>query len=139
MNTDETIQRINQIIQWYNETPYDYSGITELMHQRVQLSTLLFFYAVELGNVRKTWKQSEIQTERIRRCKTKDLIDAGMPNTKAVEMGKFASLDEYAQEKTYDGLYFSMKLFYDSALEVLNTLNQHISNLKKEQEQSVHS
>ncbi len=134
MHIEEVTHEIMEIVKWYNMCPMDYSGINELMYNMVQLSTLLFFYAGELGEIRKQWKRAEAQTEIVRRSQTKIYLDAGQPNTKAIEYGKICSLDEYAEEKTLDGLYNSMRFFYDSTIEVLNTINQHIANLKKEYE-----
>jgi len=132
MHIEEVTHEITEIVKWYQKCPMDFSGINELMYNRVQLSTLLFFYASNLGDVRKEYKRAESQTEIVRRSKTMDLINNGQPITKAVEHGKMMSLDEYANERQWDALYFGMKLMYDSSIEILNTINQHISNLKKE-------
>lgn len=136
MEIENVTNEIEQIVFWYNRLPVDYNSINDLMYNRVQLVTLLFFYGSELGNVRKEWKRAEASTEIQRRKKTMEYIDAGQPISKANEFGKFSSLDDYALEKQYDGFYYSMRFVYDVAFEVLNTINQHISNLKKEQENS---
>jgi hypothetical protein len=132
MHIEEVTHEITEIVKWYHCLPMDYSGINELMYNRVQLSTLLFFYATEIGEARKQLKRAEAQTEMVRRHKTMDMINAGQPISKAVEHGKMMSLDEYANEREWDGLYYSMKYVYDVSIEVLNTINQHIANLKKE-------
>ena len=134
MNLNETTQQIKQIVDWYHNLTPDYTGINELMYQRIQLATLLFYYSVELGEARKQWKMSEAETEISKRQAIKRMIDEGSAITKATEHGKIMSLDEYAMEKQLDGLYNSMKFIYDSGSEILNTINQHISNLKRELE-----
>lgn len=131
----ELIDNITEIVTWYKGLPSDYTGINELMYARVQLSTNLFLYASEMGRYRIAWKNSETESERVRREKTKSLLDAGFPLSKAQEYGKFYSLDEYALERQYDGTFGSMRLFYDGTQAVLETINQHISNLKKEYEE----
>lgn len=131
-NIEQITMKINEIVCWYYETPPDFTGINDLMNQRIQLSTLLFWYSTELGNVRKTWKQLEVETERTRRNSVKQMLDSGHPVTKATEHGKINSLDDYANEKSFDGLFHQMKFVFDSANEILNCMNQHISNLKKE-------
>ena len=136
MQIDETTYRIEQIVTWYHKLPKDFTGITDLMYHRVQLSTLMFYYAVELGAVRKQWKKYECETEIAKRSGIKNAMDQGNPISKSIEIGKYSCLDEYAVEKQYDGLYNSMKFVYDASTEILNTINQHISNLKKEQEQT---
>lgn len=134
MEIENVTNQIQRIVFWYNRLPVDYSGINELMYNRIQLSTLLFYYASELGNIRKEWKKAEATAEIMRRKKTMEYINAGQPISKANEYGKFSSLDEYALEKQFDGYYHSMRFVYESTMEVLNTINQNISNLKKEQE-----
>jgi hypothetical protein len=136
MNIEETTQQIKQIVNWYHLLTPDYTGINELMYQRIQLATLLFYYSTELGEIRKQWKQCEAQTEIAKRQAIQRMIENDCPITKATEHGKIMSLDEYATEKQYDGLYHSMKFVHDSANEILNTINQHISNLKRELEPS---
>lgn len=134
MNLNETTQQIEQIVDWYHNLTPDFTGINDLMYQRIQLSTLLFYYSVELGEVRKQWKMAEAETEISKRQAIKQMIDEGCPITKATEHGKIMSLDDYSTEKQLDGLYNSMKFIHDAAAEILNTINQHISNLKRELE-----
>jgi len=134
MNLNETTQQIKQIVDWYHNLTPDFTGINDLMYQRIQLSTLLFYYSVELGDVRKQWKMAEAETEISKRHAIKRMIDEGCAITKATEHGKIMSLDDYSTEKQLDGLYNSMKFIHDAAAEILNTINQHISNLKRELE-----
>jgi len=136
MNLNETTQQIEQIVDWYHNLTPDFTGINDLMYQRIQLSTLLFYYSTELGEVRKQWKMAEAETEISKRQAIKRMIDEGCPITKATEHGKIMSLDDYSTEKQLDGLYNSMKFIHDAAAEILNTINQHISNLKRELEPS---
>ena len=95
MHIEEVTHEITEIVKWYHCLPMDYSGINELMYNRVQLSTLLFFYSTEIGDARKQLKRAEAKTEMVRRHKTMDMINAGQPITKSVEHGKMMSLDEY--------------------------------------------
>ena len=131
---DEVVQDLDDIINWYRELPMDYTGINDLMYQRIQLVTLLSFYASELGQVRINWKNAEAETERVKREHTKKYLDAGFPMSKASELGKFYSVEEYVEEKNWDGLYYQMRLFYDNATSIIDAMNQHISNLKREEQ-----
>ena len=131
---DEVVQELDDIINWYRELPMDYTGINDLMYQRIQLVTLLSFYASELGQVRINWKNAEAETERSKREHTKKYLDAGFPMSKASELGKFYSVEEYIEEKKWDGLYYQMRLFYDNATSIIDAMNQHISNLKREEQ-----
>tara|TARA_R110001592_G_scaffold63631_2_gene195154 strand:+ start:1106 stop:1537 length:432 start_codon:yes stop_codon:yes gene_type:complete len=131
---NEVVEQINGIVDWYRELPMDYTGINDLMYQRIQLVTLLSYYATELGECRIEFKNSEAQTERAKREHTKKYLDAGFPMSKASELGKFYSLDNYEDEKRWDGLFNSMRLFYDNTNSIIDTMNQHISNLKREEQ-----
>jgi len=122
MNLNETTQQIEQIVDWYHNLTPDFTGINDLMYQRIQLSTLLFYYSTELGEVRKQWKMAEAETEISKRQAIKRMIDEGCPITKATEHGKIMSLDDYSTEKQLDGLYNSMKFIHDAAAEILNTI-----------------
>lgn len=126
-------EEIQSIINWYRELPMDYLGINDIMYQRIQMITLLSYYATELGQSRIEWKNAEAKTEKIKREETKKYLDAGFPMSKASELGKFHSVDNFVIEKRWDGLYNSMKLFYENANNIIDAMNQHISNLKREE------
>ena len=132
---NKTIEEINEIISWYHDLPMDYNGINEIMFQRVQLITHLAFYVPEMSEARIKWKMAEAQTEIVRRRETKKAMDLGLPMAKAVEIGKFESIEEYANEKQWDGVYYQMRNFYDVCNGVIEAMNQHISNLKREENQ----
>jgi len=104
------------------------------MYQRVQLVTLLSYYASELGDARIQWKNAEAETERVRREHTRKYIEAGFPMSKASELGKFYSTDEYVREKQWDGIFNQMKYFYENTTSIIDAMNQHISNLKREEQ-----
>ena len=134
-NLNKTIEEINEIISWYHDLPMDYNGINEIMFQRIQLITHLAFYVPKMSDARIEWKNAEAQTEIVRRRETKKAMDLGLPMAKAVEIGKFESIEEYANEKQWDGVYYQMRNFYDVCNGVIEAMNQHISNLKREENQ----
>ena len=133
MTKNNVVEEIRTIIEWYRSLPMDYTGISDLMYQRIQLATLLSYFATDMGDCRLSWKESEAEHEKIKRTKIKEYIDAGLPISKASEIGKYYSIEAYGIERQLDGLYYSMKLFYDTTNNILDALNQHISNLKREQ------
>lgn len=134
-NLDEVSNQINYIVDWYRTLPMDYTGINDIMYNRIQLITLLSYYGTELGQYRIEWKQSEANTEKVRRQYTKKFLDEGLPYSKSQELGKFHSIDEYVLEKRYDGAYNSMKLYYDNCNGIIECMSQHISNIKRQYEQ----
>ena len=133
MKINDVIDEINEVVTWYRSLPMDYTGINELMYQRVQIVTLLTYFSTELGECRIQWKNAEIETERKKRSKTIEYLEDGNPLSKSQEYAKFESLEEFANEKRFDGAYNSMRLFYDSTNKVIDAINQHISNLKREE------
>jgi hypothetical protein len=131
---DDVVDQITGIVEWYRNLEMDYTGINDLMYQRVQLVTLLSYYASELGDARIQWKNAEAETERVRREHTRKYIEAGFPMSKATELGKFYSTDEYVREKQWDGIFNQMRYFYENTTSIIDAMNQHISNLKREEQ-----
>ena len=131
---DDVVDQITGIVEWYRNLEMDYTGINDLMYQRVQLVTLLSYYASELGDARIQWKNAEAETERVRREHTRKYIEAGFPMSKASELGKFYSTDEYVREKQWDGIFNQMRYFYENTTSIIDAMNQHISNLKREEQ-----
>lgn len=131
---DDVVDHITGIVEWYRNLEMDYTGINDLMYQRVQLVTLLSYYASELGDARIQWKNAEAETERVRREHTRKYIEAGFPMSKASELGKFYSTDEYVREKQWDGIFNQMRYFYENTTSIIDAMNQHISNLKREEQ-----
>lgn len=132
---NKTIEEINEIISWYHDLPMDYNGINEIMFQRVQLITHLAFYSTEMSKARIEWKTAEAETERVRRYSTRMAIVENMPMAKAVEIGKYKSVNEFVKEKELDGIYYQMRTFFEICNGIIETMNQHISNLKREENQ----
>ena len=131
---NDVVDQITGIVEWYRNLEMDYTGINDLMYQRVQLVTLLSYYASELGDARIQWKNAEAETERVRREHTRKYIEAGFPMSKASELGKFYSTDEYVREKQWDGIFNQMRYFYENTTSIIDAMNQHISNLKREEQ-----
>ncbi len=131
---NEVAEQMNGIIDWYRELPMDYTGINDLMYQRIQLVTLMSYYATELGDCRVEFKNAEARTERVKREYTKKYLDAGFPMSKATELGKFYSVDSFEKEKRWEGLFAQMRFFYDNTNNIIDTMNQHVSNLKREEQ-----
>ena len=131
---NEVAEQMNGIIDWYRELPMDYTGINDLMYQRIQLVTLMSYYATELGDCRVEFKNAEARTERVKREYTKKYLDAGFPMSKATELGKFYSIDSFEKEKRWEGLFAQMRFFYDNTNNIIDTMNQHVSNLKREEQ-----
>jgi len=132
---DEITEEITKIISWYNGLPIDYSNINELMYARIKLVTYASNFVVELGNARYNWKMAEANYEKKRREAMNVYISANNPISKAVELAKYNCINELKTEKENDGIYHQLRYIYDNICSVVDTMNQHISNLKREESQ----
>tara|TARA_R110000787_G_C13375158_1_gene441247 strand:+ start:881 stop:1297 length:417 start_codon:yes stop_codon:yes gene_type:complete len=129
----ELTDEVKKVVEWYKDLPKDYSNISDLMYARKKLSTYQFYMAVELGKLRKSWKECEIGTEIVRRRKAVELIIEGLAMTKVQEMSRAEALIMLEAEKIADIGYHNMKFMMDATQEVNNSMMQHISQLKIEQ------
>lgn len=133
---DTNVKIIMEYVDWYRELPKDYTNIEHLMYVRKQLTTTMFYLGVELSKSREYWKQCDVIYESKRRKICTAYLEENMPMTKSVEYAKAECVPEYKEEKYADANYNALKLVYESSLEVINTLMQHISIVRKEKEQS---
>ena len=129
----ELTDEVKKVVEWYRDLPKDYSNISDLMYARKKLSTYQFYMAVELGKLRKSWKECEIGTEIVRRRKAVELIIEGLAMTKVQEMSRAEALIMLEAEKIADIGYHNMKFMMDATQEVNNSMMQQISQLKIEQ------
>jgi hypothetical protein len=132
----EILKEVEIVVKWYKDLPKDYSNIEDLMHSRKKLSTYQFLMAVELGNLRQSWKECEVGTEIIRREKAVECISEGLAMTKVQEISKAECLLMLEAEKIADSMYHRLRFIIDATQEVNNTIMQHISQLKIEQKNS---
>jgi len=129
----EVTEEVMKVVEWYKDLPKDYSNITDIMYARKKLTTYQFYMAVELGKLRKCWKECEVSTEMVRRRKAVELIDEGLAMTKVQEISRQEALLMFEAEKVADIGYHNMKFMLDATQEVSNSMMQHISQLKIEQ------
>lgn len=131
------IEEITKIVEWYKQLPKDYSNIEDLMYARKKICTNQYLLNVELSRARQTWKEYEVTHETAKRRSIAELLEEGMPMNKANELGRSRSLIHMEHEKLADAFYHNLKFMVDATNEVSNTMMQHISWLKKEQESVV--
>lgn len=128
--TDE----ITKIVEWYKGLGKDYANIEDLMYARKKLCTNLYLLNVEMSRARQSWKETEISHEVHKRKAIAELLEEGMPMTKCIEYAKAQCVVLFEQERIADAFYHNLKFMVDATNEVSNTMMQHISWLKKEQE-----
>jgi len=130
---NDLINEVIRVVEWYKELPKDYPNISDIMYARKNITTLQFYMSVELGKLRKEWKECEVRRETVRRMKAVELIDEGLSMTKVQEISRKEALFMFQAEKIADIEYHNLKFMLDSTQEVSNSMMQHISQLKIEQ------
>jgi len=98
------------------------------------LSCLSVDLATEVGKYQREAKNSKAQFEYTRYIKQKELMDEGTKVTAAEAQAKQYVAEMILQVATDEGLYSSGKLILTQVNEVLKSLNQDISIIKKEYE-----
>lgn len=135
METKETVEeQIMFIIGWYNALPSDFLGISEIMHERKQLSTLGATLAVEMGTARKNWKMAEFKLKQLVAQKKLTLTQK-MPLSKAENYIKANPFDEDEKATKWEIVFYQKEYIFKAMKEVLSEMNQRISYLKDEQKQ----
>ena len=128
------LDEICVVVNWYQNLEKDFNNISSLMHARKTLSTYLFSLSKNLSELRQTWKQNEFETEAARRKIMTEMIDDNVAVSKANEYCRMRIIAHVEIENNSENEYHKLKFFIESAHDVNNTLMQHISMLKKEQE-----
>ena len=131
--TSETISEVTKVVEWYKELPKDYTNIEDIMYARKKLSTYQYLLSVELGNLRQSWKECEVETEIVRRGKAVECINEGLAMTKVQEISRAEALLMLEAEKIADAMYHRVKFIISASQDVNNSMMQHISQLKIEQ------
>ena len=129
----ETISEVTKVVEWYKELPKDYTNIEDIMYARKKLSTYQYLLSVELGNLRQSWKECEVETEIVRRGKAVE----GLAMTKVQEISQAEALLMLEAEKIADAMYHRVKFIISATQEVNNSMMQHVSQLKIEQKNIV--
>ena len=129
-----TLEKIQAAVSWYATIPPDFSDIGQLMEARRRLACHLFNFAIEVGEL----NRDKNRTEHVRKSKFARLVNEAMAKTEgknvaaAQQHADFQTSAERGDEGASEAAYFAGRLIYDAGTNVLDTMNQHISNLKKE-------
>lgn len=127
-----TLDQIVEIVDFYYKIEKDFTDIERLQKGVRRLATLIFMYAGEVGDF---YKQKNA-TEFIRRStfeKEKNrLIKAGESGTAAGAAALVFVEKELQNEQRADAEYKAAHFLYESAKDVLQSMQQHVSNLKQE-------
>ena len=130
----QTIEKIQAAVQWYATIPADFQDIAQLMEARRRLACHLFNFAIEVGEL----NREKNRTEHLRKSKYARLVNEALEKSEgknvaaAQQSADFKTSFERGEEGASEAAYFAGRLIYDAGTNVLDTMNQHISNLKKE-------
>ena len=130
----KTLERIQSAVSWYATIDRDYGDIVTLMEARRRLACHLFNFAMEVGelNREKNRKEHNRKSKYARLVSEALTKSAGKNVAAAKESADFLTSFERGEETAAEAEYYAARLIHDAGNNVLDTLNQHISNLKQE-------
>lgn len=130
----KTLERIQSAVQWYATIDRDYSDIVTLMEARRRLACHIFAFALEVGELnREKSRKEHLRKSRYARIVSEQLEKSEGKNVAAAQqLADFKTSFERGEETASEAEYFAARIIYEAANNVLDCLNQHISNLKQE-------
>lgn len=127
----KTIKEIVDICEEYYSLPADYSALNELIYKRQRLSGLFFFISYNKGDVNKDVELSKVEYENeLYTLRT-------MYHSNGAQGNKIANSKSNDLRLIYEtnlSIKERLKEIISGAKEVLNSMNQHISILSKEEQ-----
>lgn len=130
------LERICAAVSWYSTIDRDFNDITTLMEARRRLACHLFAFAMEVGEL----NREKSRKEHLRKSKyartVSEMLEKSQGKTVSVTAAKehadFKTMFERGEETASEAEYYAARVVYEAANNVLDTLSQHISNLKSE-------
>lgn len=128
------LERICAAVAWYATIERDFSDIEKLMEARRRLACHIFNFAMEVGEL----NREKSRKEHLRKSKYARTVSEQLEKTEGKNV---AAAREFADSKTQfergeetasEAEYYAARVIYEAANNVLDCLNQHISNLKQE-------
>lgn len=129
---DTTLTQIKAIIKWYGDLQKGYNNIEVLMESRRKLTSLSYFLAEVVGEVKFNYDIAYGE-RKIGTAEAKAELMESETAAKAETLAIKEKSDLIRKEKELEGTYYRLRLLLTQANEVSSTLHQHISNLKIEQ------
>ena len=128
------LERIHAAVTWYATINKGFDDIETLMEARRRLSCHLFAFALEVGGLNREKNRTEhLRRSRYARTVAEMLEQSGGKNVAAAkEAADYKTSQERGEEGMAEAEYYAAKLIHEAGKDVLDTLNQHISNLKQE-------
>lgn len=134
MSQQTPIERIEKAVRWYNGLSQDFSDVDLLITASNRLACSIFEFSREVGEL----YQEKNATEYRRKAafvayKSKAISEMEKPTYSGADaIAELQIIEERKDEQLADAMYYRAKLLLDSARDVLDRMNQYISNLKQE-------
>lgn len=133
MQTEKTtLDQIFEIVEYYHKIKKDFSDIETLQNGVRKLATLIFMYAGEVGDFYKEKNRTEFVRRSTFEKEKNRLIKTGESGTAAGAAALVFVERELQKEQQADAEYKAAHFLYESAKDVLQSMQQHVSNLKQE-------
>ena len=127
-----TLDQIVEIVDFYYKIKEDFNDIERLQNGVRRLATLVFMYAGEVGDFYKEKNRTEFVRRSTFEREKKRLIKEGESGTAAGAAAMVFVEKELSAETMADAEYKASYFLYESAKDVLQSMQQHVSNLKQE-------
>lgn len=128
------IERIEKAVKWYDGLSRDFADVDRLLIASNRFSCAIFEFSREVGDL----YQEKLATEYRRksayvRIRSEEIAKMEKPILSAADAAaELQIVEERKEEQLADAMFYRAKLLMDSARDVLDRMNQHISNLKQE-------
>lgn len=129
---DNVADNIASLIHKYQALPKDYSDVADLIHRRKWLSTLLFDFTAEVGELYQEMISAEYRRKSKYDAQRTAYMAEGDTAAAADTKARNDIHEEYKMEMMHTGLYKKADLIRQAANAVLDSMNQQISHVKQE-------
>jgi hypothetical protein len=134
---EKTLSRITKILNWYYQTPKDYADIDTMLYNRKQLSVESVALAVIVGEFKAEYDSTYFKRkvafskafEQIKSTATEKITDSVAVHKANIEIEPIEDI-----EKNLSGQFEKGKMILKQVNEVLSSMQQQLSYLKKEKE-----
>ena len=129
----DLIENIETITTWYKGLKRDFTGVSDLMYARQQLSGLLADVAIQMAGLIEQRNGCEFQRKKEHaEILRREMANAGTSAAaaKVIADNEIAPLLE--RENQAETEYQKARLLYDAWRNICDVMSQHISNLKSE-------
>jgi len=135
MSEQTNKQALSKIIDWYMNLPSGFNGINQLIYARQRLVGYLASFTEQIEVISDALVKAENDLERKKiSIRAKYMDEKGIG--KATIRSRFSTLQESATVNEGEKKIIAMRDYSKVVLAVLDTMNQHIAILRREEEKS---